>query len=244
MKFFKKSKNNNLDLIDKIGNKIYFGPFSSMKIPEKVFEKITTSEILGLYESCLHSNIENLLNKNIENILLIGGNNGYYASGLTYLLQPKNIYIYETFANFHEIISSWFELNNLKNFYILGEATIEEFKHKISNIDFVFMDCEGYEVELLNPKLFLWQVNANFLIELHPFYVPNLIATLSDRFKETHEINLIYDDFEEDNKIKKILKGLDLEIEYPKHPNHRWIIENEKKVYTSGIFMFLSKKQS
>ena len=46
----------------------------------------------------------------------------------------------------------------------------------------------------------------------------------------------------EDEKIQKILNGLNLNIEYSKHPTHRWIIENNNKIYTSGIFMYLKCK--
>lgn len=244
MKLFKKQKKlPTIDsLVEKIGNRIYFGPFSGLKIPKESFNYLTVSEILGLYESCLHYKFESLINLELENIILVGGNNGYYAAGISYLLNPKLINIYESETMFHPIIKSWFNLNHGSKFNIKGEATIEEFKHIDSKIDFIFMDCEGYELELLNPQLFLWQQKTEILLELHPFYVDNLIATISSRFKKTHKIEIIYDDFNEDVKIETILKGIDLDIKYNKHPTHRWIEENNKKVYTGGMFMFLAQK--
>ncbi|MHB1105163.1 MAG: FkbM family methyltransferase [Lutibacter sp.] len=246
MRLFKKQKETNLatknSLIEKIGNRIYFGPFSGIKIPKKTYDYLTISEILGLYESCLHSKFTNLLNKEINNVILVGGNNGYYAAGINYLFNPKTINIYETEVRFHSIINSWLLNNKLSKTIILGKATIEEFERIETKIDFVFMDCEGYEIELLNPQLFLWQQKTEILLELHPFYVDNLIAVLTSRFKKTHKIEIIYDDFNEDVKIDKILNGLDLDIKYSKHPTHRWIKENNEKVYTSGIFMFLTQK--
>ena len=246
MKLFKKQKTTNIvtknSLIEKIGNRIYFGPFSGTKIPKEACDFLTISEILGLYESCLHSKFDNLLNQEINNVILVGGNNGYYAAGMSYLLNPQIIYIYESEDKFHPIINSWFIENKLSNTNILGKATIKEFERIKSKIDFIFMDCEGYEIELLNPQLFLWQQKTEILLELHPFYVDNLIAILTSRFRKTHKIEIIYDDFNEDIKIDKILNGLELDIKFSRHPNHRWIEENNKKVYTSGIFMYLAQK--
>lgn len=242
MKLLNKKKITNESLIEKVGNRIYFGPFTGLKIPKNVAKILTVSEILGLYESCLHSKFEYLINNEIKNILLVGGNNGYYAAGLSYILNPNLIKVYETEEYFHNIIDSWFIENNLSNYEIIGKATIEEFQKIEYKIDFVFMDCEGFEIELLNPVNFPWQKNAEILVEIHPFYIDNLISILSSRFKKTHEIQLIYDDFDENHKIDTILKGIDLNIEYNKHPNHRWIKENGEKVYTSGIFMFLKLK--
>lgn len=242
MKLFKKQKSTNQSLLDKIGNRIYFGPFSGLKIPEKTSGILTISEILGLYESCLHSKFGNLLNSDIKNIVLVGGNNGYYSAGISYIFNPDSMKIYETEENFHNIIESWFVENDLSKYSIFGKATIEEFKKNESKIDLLFMDCEGFEIELLNPSTFLWQKDTEILLEIHPFYINNLLVILANRFRMTHDIEIIYDDFNEDNKIDKILNGLNLDMEYNKHPNHRWIIENGKKVYTSGVFMVLTKK--
>ncbi len=229
-------------IVEKTGNRIYFGPFSGLKIPKESLNYLTVSELLGLYESCLHTKFEKLLNLELENIILVGGNNGYYAAGISYLINPKMINIYESEIIFHPIIKSWFNSNNLSKFDIRRKATIEEFNQINFKVDFVFMDCEGFEIELLNPQLFSWQEKTEILVELHPFYIDNLIPILSSRFKKTHKIEIIYDDFNEDIKIDKILKGIDLDIDYSKHPTHRWIEENNKKIYTSGIFMFLAQK--
>lgn len=246
MKLFNKPKKINLTtkatLIEKIGNRIYFGPFSGLKIPNEVSEILTISEILGLYESCLHPKFANLLNQEINNIILVGGNNGYYSAGISYLFNPLTFSIFESEEKFHPIINSWFLENKLSEIKIKGKATIEEFKAIKSKIDFLFLDCEGYEIELLNPQLFLWQQKAEILLEIHPFYIDNLIAIMASRFKSTHKIEIVYDDFNEDFKIDKIMNGFDIDIRYSKHPTHRWIEENSNKVYTSGIFMFLTQK--
>lgn len=224
------------------GNRIYFGPFSGLKIPEKLLNVLTLTEILGFYESCLHFVFSDLLNRKIKNIMIIGGNNGYYAAGLSNLFNPDSLFIYEMVQDLHPKIASWFEINNLSDYKILGEATTEEFKKFEKKIDLLFMDCEGFEKTLLNPNEFNWQKNSDIIVELHPFYKDNLISDFTDKFQSTHSIQIIYDDFDEDNKVNKILEGLKLNINYAQHPSHRWINENGNKVYTSGLFLYLKRK--
>jgi len=239
---FKKKPVSKDVLIEKVGNRIYFGPFSGLKIPKKLNKVLSVTEILGLYESCLHPVLNELINCNIKNIVLVGGNNGYYSAGLSYIFNPELIKIYETEKVLHEFIDAWYLENKLSKHEINGAATSEEFTKINSKIDFVFMDCEGFEVELLNPSKFLWQKKANVILELHPFYVDNLLSTLCERFRETHEIKIIYDDFNENLKIETLIKAFDIDIEYILHPNHRWIQENGKKVFTSGSFLFLKER--
>lgn len=242
MKFFKSKKKIENRLQDVLNNKIYFGPFSALKIPNSVFNLLSVTEVLGLYESCLHPIFSILINRNVKEIIIVGGNNGYYAAGLKYFFNPENIKVYEIEEKFHNVIDSWFVDNNFKNYQILGEATVDNFKQIDIKIDLLFMDCEGAEELLLNPTIFQWQKASDILVELHPFYVQNLIPNLTKRFTKTHEIVLIYDDFTEDDKVKKLLNGFEIDYKHIEHPKHRWITENSQKVFTSGVFMYLQVK--
>lgn len=239
---FKKKPVSKDILVKKVGKRIYFGPFSGLKIPQKLNKVLTVAEILGLYESCLHPKLEYLINRDIKKIILVGGNNGYYSAGLSYIFNPEIIRIYETEKVLHEFIDLWFNENKLSKYEILGAATKEGFNKIDSKIDLIFMDCEGFEVELLDPSKYSWQKNSHVLLELHPFYVNNLLSTLCDRFRESHEIEIIYDDFNENLKVDTLLKGFNLNIEYNKHPNHRWIEEQSNKIFTSGVFLFFKRK--
>jgi len=239
----RKSKNHTKEIVAKyFGNRIYFGPFSGLRIPGLVLNALSITEILGFYESCLHFIFSDLLNRKIKSVMIIGGNNGYYAAGLSNLFNPESLVIYEMVQDLHPRIASWFETNNLSEYSILGEATPEEFKRNDKKIDLLFMDCEGFEKILLNPNEFNWQKESDIIVELHPFYKDNLVSDFTDKFQSTHSIQIIYDDFDEDNKVNKILNGLNLNNNYDQHPNHRWINENGSKVYTSGLFLYLRRK--
>lgn len=229
-------------LINKVGDQIYYGPFSGLKIPEILFDQLTVSEVLGLYESCLFETWEKIARKEMNNVMIIGGHTGYYSASMSYLLQPKNNYTFETNLSLHHFISSWFSANGLDSPKLYGEATEVIFEKWKDRIDLIICDCEGEEINLLNPKQFQWQKESDIVVEIHPFYKEKSIGELISRFKKTHEINLIYDDFEEDDKIARILIGFGLQkLKYDKHPTHRWIFQEGKKMFTSGIFLYLNK---
>ena len=73
--FYKKKSNQSVKITKKeelktfFNERVYFGPFSGLKIPENLYSVLSLSEILGLYESCLHPIFEDVLNKNIKNAI-------------------------------------------------------------------------------------------------------------------------------------------------------------------------------
>ena len=245
--FYKKDNKKILELeLNKLmDSKIYFGPFTGLKIPDNVLHLLTISEKLGLYESCLHKHIGALVNSNIKNIIQVGGNNGYYSAGLAHIFRPQKIIVYEISRYFDQFIKPWFTLNEIDGLEIRGKADNESFQQigDEDRVDFLFIDCEGAEIDLLNPQKFKWQLNADIIVEIHPFYEPLIISELSRKFRDTHTIKIVYDDFKEDRKIDKILKGINVDINYAKHPTHRWIGEVDNKIFTSGIFMVLKQKK-
>ena len=119
--FYKKKSNQSVKITKKeelktfFNERVYFGPFSGLKIPENLYSVLSLSEILGLYESCLHPIFEDVLNKNIKNAIIVGGNNGYYTAGLSYLFNPENFYVFEMDERMHFLIESWYKKNDLKN---------------------------------------------------------------------------------------------------------------------------------
>jgi hypothetical protein len=227
----------------KIGKQIYTGPFAGLNIPEILIPKMKLAEILGLYESCLHPAISDLVNRKIENIMIIGGHKGYYSAGLSNFLRPKKMYVYEMDDAYLPLIETWIKINNLSPFIMGKEATTEILKNFQDKIDFLLIDCEGAEMFLLQPDSYKWQKKADVLVEIHHFYNNKIMGTIIERFRDTHEISVIYDDLNEDLKIKNILIGLGINGSFRGHPYHRWIInENKNRIITHGVFLYMKRK--
>lgn len=238
-----KNTTNQIDfLYEKTGSQIYFGPFSGLKIPPELKPELTVAEILGFYESCLFDVWGRLAGRKTDHIMMIGGSHGYYSAGLSYLLQPEQNHVFETNFDSHFHIKQWTVHNNILMPNLYGTATEEIMADWKLPIDVIICDCEGGELSLINPQKFPWQKSCDLLVEVHPFYGENLLGTLIKRFKKTHKITIIYDDFSEDQKIMQALTGFGLEkLKYDNHPSHRWINKNGKKVYTSGVFLYLEQ---
>lgn len=229
-------------LYEKIGHQIYFGPFSGLTIPSELKSELTLAEVLGFYESCLFGVWESLAAKNIDQIMMVGGSHGYYSAGLSYLFQPKKTFVFESNIDSHDFIKKWVDYNDINMPELFETATTEIFSKWNTPVDLIISDCEGGEFDLLDPQKYPWQKACDLVIEVHPFYKKNLLGTLINRFKKTHKVNIIYDDFGEDQKIRQVLEGFGLEkFAYDKHPSHRWINKDGKKVYTSGVFLYLEK---
>ncbi|MBW8521829.1 hypothetical protein K0U91_05030 [Chryseobacterium chendengshani] len=232
-------------VLEKTGNQIYTGPFAGLAIPDILKPNLKLAEALGLYEYALHGCFSNLINKNIENIMVIGGHKGYYPAGLSNLLRPNNMYVFEMDLNFQPLIDSWIEVNNLKPYQTFGEASEEILLNWTERIDFLLIDCEGAEDFLLQPQKFNWQKETDILVEIHHFYNNKILGNLVTRFKDTHDLLIIYDDISENEKIHNVLEGLGIEGSFRGQPNHRWILdENNNKIITAGIFLYMSVKNT
>lgn len=230
-------------LLNSIGNRVYSGPFSGLGIPDSIGKLLTVPEILGLYESCMHKYIFKSVNQKLNNIMIIGAHYGYYVTGLNYLCSPEKIFAFELDDYFHPYIKEWSSYNSLPVPYVSGKADVQLFESLSEPIDFMICDCEGYEIELLNPARFDWQKECTILVELHPFYRKNLISTIISNFKNYHNIEIFEDDFSENEKLNAICKAFNYNSRIDMQPYHRWISEHNRKVYTSGIFMYLTPKK-
>ena len=56
---------------------------------------------------------------------------------------------------------------------------------------FVLCDCEGAELELLDPDRVPGLQRADILVELHESIVPGISRTIEERFAATHRVNFI-----------------------------------------------------
>ena len=56
----------------------------------------------------------------------------------------------------------------------------------------ILCDIEGYEEELLDPQLVPRLQEATMVVEAHDQFRPDVITVLTERFRETHEIERIF----------------------------------------------------
>jgi hypothetical protein len=93
--------------------------------------------------------------------------------------------------------------------YVRGAATTAELERHLRDPGphFILCDCEGCELELLDPAMAPGLQTATILVELHDFLDRSITPTILDRFQQTHEIERIPSS-DRDPREYEELKGL------------------------------------
>jgi hypothetical protein len=76
---------------------------------------------------------------------------------------------------------------------IHGECTAETLNDVLPRceLSLIVCDCEGAEVEILNPNAVDHLSSCDMLVELHDFIDASISSTMQRRFADTHDVRLI-----------------------------------------------------
>lgn len=175
--------------------KVYQGPFKGLNLlPDYLWgDGDLSSKLLGLYECQLHYTIEEIISSKPDCVLNIGCAEGYYGLGfskrlncISHLVDIDNRYL--------DIVNRTAQINEIKNYTFSSESNIDYFKSLIKEKEnpFIFMDCEGVEINFLNLEVFPELTKTKILVETHDFNVNNCTNIIKDRFSNTHYIQEIH----------------------------------------------------
>lgn len=165
-----------------IGNQVYGGPFKGMKLQLEGWRGNYAPYLLGTYEHELHPVIEKIIEGGYKTILNVGCGFGYYACGLGRHLPCATIYAMDNDPAALEACRTTRELNSLENVWCVKEYTA-------GDVDLLIMDCEGAEEGYLCGK-----EPYDILVELHECIKPGIANRVMNKFRETHQIQLIYNE--------------------------------------------------
>jgi hypothetical protein len=169
------------------------GPFQGMRYLDDSVGSVFIPKLIGCYEEELHPHFEQALQQTHDVIVDVGCAEGYYSAGLA-LRTPEStrVFAYDTDAVARKSCSQLVALNELQNRVQVGafcDAT--ELGRVLRGRALVVCDCEGYEVELLDPRLVPALLDANMVVELHDLARPGITQTLVARFEASHHISLV-----------------------------------------------------
>lgn len=231
-------------LLAKSGGMVYSGPFATMPIPDDCLEANERYFIVGSYEECIHSEVYNLILTQPKYGVIVGAHKGYYVAGFLHTVQNCFITAFESSKRLHSHLISWSQaINAAERLEIKGFADLNTLINLKSQPDFLIIDCEGGEDELLQPDLVPWLSKTFIICELHDFHKPGLLGRLIPRFLGTHDIKII-ESQESDPKSYAILADLSpTEAKKCVH-EERWIYSPESlsRILTGGRFMVASPK--
>lgn len=169
------------------------GPFTGLAYVDRAVGSNYLHKLVGSYEAVLHPVLQKIFQNDYDTIVDIGAAEGYYLIGLGQKFPKATLVGFETETIGQELIAEMYQKNNLHNKLVLeGTATVVNVAPYITEATLLVCDCEGGEVDILNPT-----TEAAFLkiktaiIELHDFIRPGIKETLIRRFSDTHAIEFV-----------------------------------------------------
>jgi hypothetical protein len=182
-------------ILKQCGFVVQTGPFRGMKYEPQTrhYPDSFLPRLVGSYEAQTHDAIETALRRSPSAIIDIGCEEGYCAVGFALRHQGK-VFAYDIENWARESCRKLARLNGVADRLEIGGAcTCQSLQATLPPNAFVLCDCEGYELELLDPVKVPALATADVLVELHDFVRLDLAMTpiILDRFRDTHDITMI-----------------------------------------------------
>jgi hypothetical protein len=181
------------DYVTRHGLTVRRGPFEGLVYPESLKDAdFLVSKLVGAYEQELHGIMREWIERRPGLVVNIGAAEGYFAVGLARALPDATILAFEmdeaTRAQLIELANANGVADRIQ---VAGECTVEDLARIQSGDAVVLCDCEGCEVELMDPTRVPALSAWDLLVELHDFVDPRISTTVPRRFAETHSVELI-----------------------------------------------------
>jgi hypothetical protein len=177
---------------DHFGNEVQGGPFRGMAYPDWALTQVDlfSAKVIGSYECELHDAVEELIETSPKVILNIGSAEGFYAIGLALRLQETTVVAYDTDRERLSRLRAIAELNGAIDRIKIVErpAHHDDLQHYCGPDTAVVCDCDGAELELLDPVAAPALREVAMLVEAHDLLRPGISDVLASRFECSHAI--------------------------------------------------------
>jgi hypothetical protein len=182
-----------------LGDKVVSGPFRGMQIPEETpwNDGNASTKLLGSYEYELHETIACALERKPTRIINVGCAEGYYAIALARIASDAVVYAVDVDVDSLEVCRDYAARNNVSDRVIVVRGcqtarALGELGESIAGGHSLYLvDCEAAELVLLDKTECPHLNTSDLIIECHDFLDPTISAKLSDRFADTHRVEVI-----------------------------------------------------
>jgi hypothetical protein len=197
------------DLLKKTGGEVFAGPLAGMKLPLSSPLSNTPYHVIGCYEQEIHGILAEVICCPPPLIIDIGSAFGYYTVGLACKTKDTRIIGFEADKEAHwENARQLAELNEVTHrIEQKGFCDSRELEAAAQEGAFILCDCEGGEMNLLDPEIIPALSKCHILAEIHEFLVPRVAAHLVNRFGQTHKMTLHFEQTRNSAQYR-ILDGL------------------------------------
>ncbi|HLH93704.1 MAG TPA: methyltransferase domain-containing protein [Xanthobacteraceae bacterium] len=204
------------------------GPFAGMAmLPEASWgDGDLAPKLLGCYEAELHPAIAKAIGRAPKTVINVGCAEGYYAVGMARALPQSRIFAFDTSDRAQAICSRAAALNQVDaRAKVGGTCTFDTLRNVISNGDrsLLFVDCEGGELQLLDPAEVPSIAACDVIVECHDFINPSITSTLYERFAKSHDIEVVSEGPRDPNQFPTLKRW---------GSSDRWLAVNENRPVT------------
>jgi hypothetical protein len=168
------------------------GPFAGMEYVLCAFKIDRIPMLLGCYEAELHPEIAALAKNDYRNIVDVGCAEGYYAVGFARLFPEARIHAFDIDPVARDLCAEMAKANQVNSrVTIMGACEVSSLQEITRERTLCFCDCEGYELDLLQPDLIPNMRYCDLIVELHDNLRPGISSTIVQRFSHTHSIKIV-----------------------------------------------------
>jgi hypothetical protein len=218
------------------GEMVYAGPFAAMRISPDLFISQELRMIVGSYEEELHGVVNEVICAAPENIINIGSNLGYYSVGFALKIANTVVTAFESQQD-----PCWgqaallAEINGVSHKILQrGVCTAEELSDACLPGSFVLCDCEGAEVDILDPAIVPALRTSKMVVEVHEFYRKDVLACLVSRFRNSHRIRIVEETVRDANRYR-VLRALPKRWRNVAIQEARWVPGDRKDTILTSI---------
>lgn len=179
-------------IVKRHGLMVLTGPFAGMLYVAEAAGSGLLPKLLGSYEAELTQWVTTIINSDYGKIIDVGCAEGYYAVGLALRVPETRVFAFDINPRARQLCEEMAEVNGVSERVVVhGECNCERLDALLDDRSLVICDCEGYELELLDPGRVPNLRVSDVLVELHDFVDRSISPTIISRFADTHDISLI-----------------------------------------------------
>jgi hypothetical protein len=210
------------------GGSVLSGPFAGMTMLAEASwgDGDLAPKLLGCYEAELHPAIAKAIARGPKSVINIGCAEGYYAVGMARALPHSRVFAFDTNAQAQAICGRAAAANQVAaRAEVAGTCTLDTLRQIISAHDrtLLLVDCEGAELQLLDPREVPGIQACDVIVECHDFLNPSITTTLQQRFAATHDVEIVSEGPRDPNQFPSLQRW---------QSSDRWLAVNENRPVT------------
>jgi Methyltransferase small domain len=180
-------------IFKEFGEKVLGGPFKGMIISPHVtwYDCSIVSKLFGNYEPELYEHVETAITRNPRNVINVGCSAGYYTIGFARRLPNAAVHGFDKDKRSLDLLELLANKNGVAHQIRTCIGCDDPEELHVSSIGgpyLYFLDCEGAEFKLLDPRRIPTLKTSDLIIEYHAYNNNGTVAELCSHFGETHDI--------------------------------------------------------